>query len=417
MGHRSRRPCNRSPSIRLTILLSLHPTAWTYNLFVIGRLFLAGLLTFFFAQLFLGYAPSLFSAITFMLTGYFILYLGMPHVSVEVLLPGMFLALELLLRKNSWQAVAGTSGVTFLCITGGMPESCFLIVSFGCLYFLFRLLLASDFSELRLQRLIKLALGLTLGFGLAAFLLAPFLEYMRIAHDAHQAVNLRGAITGIAIDDDWRTTITYLLPGIFGRIFDSIFGGGWTGMRSYWGILPIIFASGAVLRLTSKSYSAANPLRSLTVFFFVSLVLMLLKRFGSPLVNWIGRLPVADLIIFVKYDEPLMAFCIAMLAGIGFSLFLRSRIRLRPLLCSNAPGPRLNTWIGGLVLATRARAQRHVVYLLLGPDRWHDGYSCRAFAIWLLNPVPPSGMAAVGISWIAFVGAVLQFHLSELLRP
>ncbi len=314
------------PFYPLTILLSLHATPWTYNLFIIGRLFLAGLLTFFFARLFLGYAPSLFSAISFMLTGYFILYLDMPHVSVEVLLPGMFLALEVLLRKNSWQAVAGTSAVTFLCITGGMPESCFLIVSFGCLYFLFRLLSASEFSGLRLQRLINLALGLTLGFGLAAFLLAPFLEYMRIAHDAHQAVNLRGAVTGLEIDDDWRTTTTYLLPGIFGRVVDSIFDGGWTGMRSYWGILPIIFASGAVLRLTSKSCSAANPLRSLTVFFLFSLVLMLLKRFGNPLVNWIGRLPVADLIIFVKYDEPLMAFCIAMLAGIGFSLFQRSRI-------------------------------------------------------------------------------------------
>ena len=51
---------------------------------------------------------------------------------------------------------------------------------------------------------------------------------------------------------------------------------------------------------------------------------MLLKRFGSPLINWIGGLPIADLVVFVKYQEPLMAFCIAILGGIGFSqVFMR----------------------------------------------------------------------------------------------
>ena len=44
---------------------------------------------------------------------------------------------------------------------------------------------------------------------------------------------------------------------------------------------------------------------------------MLLKRFGNPLINWIGVLPIANLVLFLKYEEPLMAFCIAILAGIG----------------------------------------------------------------------------------------------------
>jgi hypothetical protein len=34
------------PFYPLTVLLSLHPTAWTYNFFIIGRLFVAGLLMF-----------------------------------------------------------------------------------------------------------------------------------------------------------------------------------------------------------------------------------------------------------------------------------------------------------------------------------------------------------------------------------
>ena len=313
------------PFYPLAALFALHPSAWTYNLFIVGRLFLAGLLTFLFARLFLDHAASLFAAIAFMLTGYFIIFLDMPHVSVEVLLPAVFLAFELLLRKNSWQAAAATVCVIFLCVTGGMPESLFLIVSFGCVYFLFRLFSAPGFGAVRMQRFGKLTFALTLGFALAAFLLLPFLEFMRNAHDTHQTVNLHGELSGMAVNSDWRSTILYLLPTIFGPILNSIIGGGWTGMRSYWGIVPALFSVAAVLGIFAKGQSHSDQRKPLTVFFFVSLVLMLLKQYGNPLVNWIGRLPVADMVIFVKYQEPLMSFCVAILAGIGFSLLLRGR--------------------------------------------------------------------------------------------
>jgi membrane protein YfhO len=314
------------PFYPLTALISLHPTAWSYDILVIGRLFLAGLLMFFFARLFLDLMASLFAAIAFMLNGYFILYLRMPHMSVEILLPAVFLAFELLLRKNSWPAVAATSVVIFLCVTGGMPESLFLIVSFGTIYFIYRLRYSAEFGERRLERIAKFGVALFLGFALSGFLLLPFLEFMHNAHDTHQAVNVHGNMPGLAADYDWRNTFTYLLPSIFGPVLNSILGGGWNGMRGYWGIVPVLFAVAAVMGLSSKSHSATGTLKSLTIFFFAFLVLMILKRFGNPLINWIGRLPVAELIVFVKYQEPLMAFCVAILAGIGFSLFLKARI-------------------------------------------------------------------------------------------
>ena len=71
------------PFFPLAALVSLHPTPWTYSLFVVARLFLAGLLAYFFARQFVSALPSLFAAITFMLTGYFIIYLNMPHISVD----------------------------------------------------------------------------------------------------------------------------------------------------------------------------------------------------------------------------------------------------------------------------------------------------------------------------------------------
>jgi hypothetical protein len=118
------------PFYPLTIAASLHVNAWTYNLFVLARLFVAGALMFLFARQFLDELASLVSAITFMLTGYFVVYLNMPHVSVEVLAPGLLFTLELLLRKNSWAAVCGVAAMTALGVVAGMPESTFLIMAF-----------------------------------------------------------------------------------------------------------------------------------------------------------------------------------------------------------------------------------------------------------------------------------------------
>jgi Bacterial membrane protein YfhO len=317
------------PFFPLTALLSLNPTPWTYNLFVIARLFLAGLLTFLFARLFLDFAASLFAAISFMLSGYFVIYLDMPHLSVETLLPGLFLAFELLLRKNSWPTLAFAALVVCLCVLGGMPESSFLIISFGCLYGVFRLLQSAELRSRIISRASRFGAALILGFALSAFLLLPFIEFMANAHDTHQPGNLHGEFSGLAIDGDWRFAITYFFPFLFGRTLVAIFGGPWGGMRGYWGVLPILFSAVAICGLLRRRGPQPDPRKSLTVFFFVLLVLMLLKRFGDPLVNWIGRLPIASLVVFVKYQEPLMAFCVAVLAGIGFSIVVKQRVGFR----------------------------------------------------------------------------------------
>ena len=303
------------PFFPLTVLLSLHPTPWTHNLLLVARLFLAGLLTFLFARLFLAFLPSLFAAIAFMLSGYFILFLSMPHLSMEVLLPGLFLAFEILLRRNSWAAVAGAAGMIFVANLGGMPESLFLAVSFACLYVLFRLVSVPEFRASLTSRLWKFAAATSLGFALSAFFLLPFLEFMATGHDVHNPENVGGRIAGLMAYPDVGAAITYFLPLIAGPMFS-----GRPGMWGYWGLLASIFAVTAIIVwLFPRRSESPAPLPSLTLFFSLSLVLLVLKHFGHPIINWIGMLPISNLVVYVKYQEPLMAFCVAMLAGIGFS--------------------------------------------------------------------------------------------------
>lgn len=327
------------PYYPLTILTSLHVSPWTYNLFILGRLLTAGILTFFFGRFFLSVLPSALAAVTFMLTGYFTIYLNMPHVSVEVLAPGLFLAFELLLRRNSWGAVAFAAGMVFLSIVGGMPESTFLILAFACVYFACRLLFCAEFRSAFLPLAGRFVAAIVLGFALAAILLLPFVEFLQIAHDVHQPGNVGGAKAGLVVDENAKAVIFYLLPLIFGPVNNSIFSNflGWTGLKSYWGIVPCVFAAVAVFGLFARNGDKRrSDIAFVTVFFTVTLALMLLKRFGSPLINWIGNLPISEMVLYFKYQEPLMALCVAMLAGIGASLLIERRIGSKTLVVAAA---------------------------------------------------------------------------------
>jgi hypothetical protein len=326
------------PFFPLATLLSLHVTAWTYSLFILARLLLGGLLTYFLARQFLTSLPSLFAAVTFMLSGHFMLYLNMPHLSVEVLTPGLLLAFEILARRNSWAAAAGTAAMIFLISTGGMPESMFLVVSFGCLYFVCRVLFDAELRARAAPLLTKFVIAVLLGFALSAVVLLPFVELLRVAFDAHQPSNVGGLRAGLSYDGDFASTIQYLLPLILGPPLFSTLQTipAPSGLRGYWGIVPFFFVVAAVLFACSRRKSSFRGELFLVVFFAITLALMVLKRFGSPVINWIGALPLSEMVVYQKYQEPLIALCVAMLAGAGFSILVERRATPRLFLLTAA---------------------------------------------------------------------------------
>jgi len=242
----------------LVLVLSVGATAILHGVrkhhsVVPALIFVGGLLMFLFARQFLTALPSLVAAVTFMLSGYFVIYLGIAHVSVEVLIPGVFLAFELLLRRNSWAAVGGVAAMILLGMAGGMPESLFLMLAFASLYVVCRILFTPLLRSQALTLLAKFAIAVGLGFALSGFLLLPFLEFLQVSHDVHQPGNVGGLQVGLLADRDYRLTLQYLLPLVFGPILNSIFSdfAGWSGLRGYWGIIPFFFSLVAVLTVVS----------------------------------------------------------------------------------------------------------------------------------------------------------------------
>jgi hypothetical protein len=320
------------PFSPLFFLYALNPGPRTYNFFILARFLLTGLCAYLYLRLFLPFVPSIAGGIACMLSGYYILFYNMPELSVNMLVPAVFLATERLLREQSTGNVILSIAVTFLCIVGGMPESAFLVLAFGCVYFLFRLAVGPH-TGARMTRFKYFLFVQVIGLALAAFLLVPFFEFMKLSFDSHQAAIQHGSIPGLQHDAFGLSLSTYAIPTLFGPAWSTIGPGlgGYDSLRGYVGVVQVLFAVVAVGGLTRRQKNHFPAERRLTLFFCASALAVVLKRYGAPVINWIGRLPFCQLILFPKYEEPLLAFALAVLCACGMHRVLTDTVSRRRL--------------------------------------------------------------------------------------
>lgn len=323
------------PFYPLTILASLYPGPRTLDIFYVLRIFLAGVFAYLFFRFFFSFFPALSGAVSLMLCGYFMVYFSLSHLSVEVLIAAVFYSVERLLRKPALQSILLVACIFFVTVVGGMPESAFLLWGYGYAYALFRLITAAELRRDWVKRSKAVVLASVLGLSWAAFLIFPFLELMRVSFDVHQFHNI-GIFAGLEHNDLHgsgyallRTFVSYLAPLLEGPPFQNIFTkfNGYNGLSAYLGTIPATLAIIAIVFSIREAICRRfDSTIYLGLFFFMSSVLFWMKKFGSVAVNWIGRLPVFNLIIYYKYLEVLQAMAIASLAAIGCSYLLERRI-------------------------------------------------------------------------------------------
>lgn len=371
----------------LFVLFALDPGPRTYNLFVLCRFLAAGLFAYLYLRLFLPFAPSLAGGLAFMLSGYNVLFFNMPHLSVDVLLPAFLYGIERLLRQQSTRNLLLAVAVAFLAIAGGMPESLFLLLTFGSVYFLFRLLSEPAMRSATGKQLAYFVAANVLGFALAAFLLAPFLEFLRISFNVHQAENV-GHIIGLAHDRLGLSVFTYVVPLLFGTAWNTIAPGlgGSTSLRDFFGILAALFGLIAVGSLPGSLRRRLSAEQCLIAFFTGSAIVVLLKRYGAPFLNWIGHLPVFGLVLYPKYEEPVLALAVSALCAFGVAQVLAHQVTRRRLVASLAIAFLALVGIAALSFrpVTATNAEPHAYYLSLA------GAAAVLFiaAVLLLTPSP-----------------------------
>jgi len=306
------------PFYPLTILLALHPTPFTYNLFVLARLFITGIFLYLYLRLYVSFIPSIAGAIAAMLGGYYIFYLTMPHLSVDILIPAALYACERLLRTRSYGAYLAFTAILFLVIVGGMPESSLLLLVFVYIYIAFRILSDPALRSLWLSLGLRLALASIAGLGLSSVLLIPFLEFMRHSYNTHDPTRIGGAIPGLYHFAPDATIYTYILPLIYGQ---------WHGLSNQFGVIVLFLALVAAMTALRQDHSRSDrQLRFLTIFFLTYAVALLLKHYGIQPINEVGTLPLFRYVDFYKYAEPVFSVCMAILSAVGLEYIISRRV-------------------------------------------------------------------------------------------
>jgi hypothetical protein len=229
---------------------------------------------------------------------------------VDVLLPALLLAIEKIVRGGGRWWVLCLAMVVHATVTGGMPESTFVVLLFAGGYATWRLTgfaLRREWWRTGLIHAVNLFVGTVLGLGTSGFLLIPFAEYVRHGwHRHHGGVGLGhiplGQLSSILMP--------YALSPPGGR--NDFF---------YSGVVLPTFGIVAILARRDKG-------AAVMWFFPLAALLGVLKVYGIA-INWTGSWPLFNLVYFARFAPGVIAFSLAVWGGFGLNAISRAQLTAR----------------------------------------------------------------------------------------
>lgn len=306
------------------VILYALPSPYDWDVYLLFRLFIAGLSTYLFMRtLSFRWFPSAVAAASYMFSGPVLSFVTGVNLNVDMLLPLFLLVIELILRHNRvWYTVIG-SLVAFQAVAGGHPEPTFLLFLTGTLYAVFRL--ATKAHTYQVQTVIRnLVVMILAGVGLGGIVLMPVAEFVfQTSWHTHSS----GAGTEY---DGLERAITLMFPWYYSNELVSYRGwtghtwaGGWIGLLPLW--------------LATFTLCAKSDHKKISYFFLLFVGISLAKVYGLPVINWIGYLPLFDLIRYPLHITRPLAFGIAILSGVAVSSLMDHRENVTRFLLSGVP--------------------------------------------------------------------------------
>ncbi len=287
-----------------------------WDFFFLLRLWIAGAFTYvFLTRAGLGWTAAVFGGIAYMLSGAFVWFINLEqYVNSALTVPVWFVAVELFVqrpdaRRSAWLALA--LGLSLL---AGQPEIVLYTLVAGGLYGIVRWI-SSPPQPGSLRRALPWAtLGVVVGFAIAAAQLLPFVAHLPTSVHLHAA----GGDMGVRDPAPSFLAIQVFVPSFYElptvlRIKPD--NGRWDLVGGYAGVLaPFLAAAGLVVPPWRVRPLARAPL----IFLAAVTAWLLLKNFGLPPFDWIGRLPLFDQVWTPRWGGP--TWCFAAAAAAAFAL-------------------------------------------------------------------------------------------------
>lgn len=287
------------------ILEDLSPT-WTWDFFLLGRAWIAGLFTWAVLRRLLGSTPSaLLGGALYMLSGTFTWFLNLEqYANVAMVAPALLYAVDHIAVDRRSSNAALVAVATALVLLGGQPETAFFALAYGGFWTLFRAV--SLHGREGARNLAWYFAGSALGILLAAPLLIPFAEYASHAFHIHPA----GGSMGVRSPTPWSYLPGIWLPNLFQQPaypVDLPLNGRWDYLGGFSGVLPWV--------LVLAAFARGRTWRREIAFTAGGAALVLLKNLGVPPFAWIGHLPVFDQVWTPRWAGPIWVLSLALAAG------------------------------------------------------------------------------------------------------
>ncbi|MFC1990739.1 YfhO family protein [Chloroflexota bacterium] len=299
------------------IVEDISPT-WTWDFFMLGRLWLAGFFTFLFLRaLELRFASALLGGLFFMFSGTMVWFIHKEEfVNVAMMAPIFLWSIERLMSSRRAIYFLATMFATALILLAGQPEAAVFVLLLGGVYTLYRIGANYGLSWSGARNIGVVAAAFVLGLGLSAPLLLPFQELVGLSFHIHQAGGVMGVTDPTPVS--WGTGM--VLPTFFDmptpqRVLPQ--NGVWDFLGGYIGVLPVFLI---IIGLLHRSRH-----RGLLIFFLICGGWILLKSFGVPPFNLIGYLPVLDQVWSNLWAGPVWTFSLAVAGALGYEAMEQSR--------------------------------------------------------------------------------------------
>ena len=307
----------------VNLLLTALAFPATFLWSAILRLWIAGMFTYLLARRsVLGRAAAFLAAVSFMLCGFLVVWLGHPHTNVAIWLPGLLFFGESIIRaRNRRQLLLATAllalviGIQF---TGGHIETSVDIL-FGfavyCILRIIHLLRQAPVHGWLRRRLLFLSVAIFLGTGLAAVQLVPFVEWVPLSAEfAHRIAVPFHPLTFNFVAGIFQLP-TIFFPNVYNNPTwpnpDWPYFGWWPNYNEsvfYVGVLTLSLALVAVRHRFRRSPFVWT--------YAILGVIALGRALSFPIFDWMNQLPILSLANSSRL-RLVFAFCLCMLAGFG----------------------------------------------------------------------------------------------------
>ena len=266
-------------------------------------------------ELGLSQVPAIGGGFAYSLSGAFIFNPFMPWTNVAVLTPALLLVVKRCFdRPFGRDSVALGSIIFAVSLLGAHIEALVIQFLFVNLFVVFEAIARKKESIHAIATWMIVVLS---GLGLAAFYLLPVFEYLgeaTLAHGGGAGLHSLATFGNPAIS--W---LSLFVPYFYGFIQTYPYEGlirvfSWDMSPGYLGT-TVFFLS--LLPLLSLRSSWRSDKTRYFLFFLIAEILVLMKIFGVPPVNWIGSLPVLTYVVFSRYSGSVLAMSFAGACAFG----------------------------------------------------------------------------------------------------